>query len=207
MTIRAITFMAFIPTLRASTPPRRKGWSSNSRSRAQCCSTRFCGSGTVLVEARIAGLRGRGVDANPLAVELSRLKTRGYDEHERAAILAGARAVVESAEDCRHRRAGATRRYPPEDTSLYDPHVLLELDGLRAGITGITGNAEVPRNVRSALALVLSSISIKVSRRPGETATAEAPRRLASGFTVKLFLRKTEELTRQSVAEFVELLP
>ena len=99
----------------------------------------FCGSGTVLVEARIAGLRGRGVDANPLAVELSRLKTRGYNEHERAAILAGAHAVVESAEDRRHRRAGATRRYPPEDTSLYDPHVLLELDGLRAGITGITG--------------------------------------------------------------------
>jgi methylase of polypeptide subunit release factors len=37
----------------------------------------FCGSGTVLVEGRLAGRRVTGVDANPLAVELSWLKTGG----------------------------------------------------------------------------------------------------------------------------------
>ena len=37
----------------------------------------FCGSGTVLVEARLSGRRAIGVDANPLATELAGLKTRG----------------------------------------------------------------------------------------------------------------------------------
>lgn len=35
----------------------------------------FCGSGTVLVEAMIAGRRAVGVDLNPLAVRLARVKT------------------------------------------------------------------------------------------------------------------------------------
>jgi len=39
----------------------------------------FCGSGTVLVEGRLAGRRALGVDANPLAIELAWLKTRGED--------------------------------------------------------------------------------------------------------------------------------
>ena len=35
----------------------------------------FCGSGTVLVEARATGWRAAGVDLNPLAVRLARVKT------------------------------------------------------------------------------------------------------------------------------------
>src|SRR3954466_12113463 len=35
----------------------------------------FCGSGTTLVEARAAGLRGVGTDLNPLAVLVARAKT------------------------------------------------------------------------------------------------------------------------------------
>src|SRR5262245_61645622 len=35
----------------------------------------FCGSGTVLVEARAAGLRATGVDLNPLAALIARAKT------------------------------------------------------------------------------------------------------------------------------------
>ncbi|MET0793116.1 MAG: DNA methyltransferase, partial [Polyangiaceae bacterium] len=37
----------------------------------------FCGSGTVLVEARQLGRHAFGIDANPLAVELASLKSRG----------------------------------------------------------------------------------------------------------------------------------
>jgi hypothetical protein len=52
----------------------------------------------------------------------------------------------------------------------------------------------------------LSSIVVKVSRQPGDTANAIVPRRLASGFTIRLFERKTEELARR-LAEFAALLP
>src|SRR5260370_19935062 len=39
-----------------------------------CVLDPFVGSGTTLVEAALVGRAGLGVDANPLAVELSRLK-------------------------------------------------------------------------------------------------------------------------------------
>ena len=43
----------------------------------------FCGSGTVLVEARAAGLRAIGSDLNPLAVLVARARRRG--RHRRGA--------------------------------------------------------------------------------------------------------------------------
>ena len=153
----------------------------------------FCGSGTVLVEGRLTGRRVIGVDANPLAIELAWLKTRSMGDSERSDLLEGARATVAFAEKRRELRSGATKRYGAEDVSLFDPHVLLELDGLRAGLTRISTTG-----TQRALFLVLSSILVKVSRRPSDTAAHEAPRRLASGFTIRLFLKKTEELVGAS---------
>ena len=161
----------------------------------------FCGSGTVLVEGLLAGRRAAGLDANPLAVELTWLKTRGATDSERAAIIEGARVVSEHADDRRHRKAGATHRYGREDIALFEPHVLMELDGLRAGLGKIRHDY-----ARRALRLVLSAILVKVSRRTADTSTAAAPRRLSAGYTVKLFEKKAEELVRL-VAEFMTRLP
>jgi hypothetical protein len=155
----------------------------------------------VLVEGRLAGRRVIGVDANPLAIELAWLKTHNFVERERHAILEAARSAVAFADERRERRSGATRRYGAEDVSLFDPHVLLELDGLRAGIARI-----VDTTAKRVLLLVLSSILVKVSRRPGDTASGEAPRRLASGFTIRLFRKKTEELVDR-LAQLTALLP
>lgn len=160
----------------------------------------FCGSGTVVVEARLAGRAALGVDANPLAVRLSRLKARGSTEPERARLLDAARAIAALADERRKARTGPTHRYPGEDVALFDPHVLLELDSLRLGLDRTADLA-----VRSDLELVLSSILIKVSRRASDTSEREAPRRIASGFPARLFLRKTEELTRR-LAEIAEPL-
>jgi SAM-dependent methyltransferase len=161
----------------------------------------FCGSGTVLVEARLAGRRARGVDANPLAVLLARVKTRGYTSGEREALLVAADRVAAHAEARRKARAGPTRKYPPADRELFEIHVLLELDGLCAGLA-----EERPGPLREALDLVLSAILVKVSRQPGDTAADRKPRRLAAGYTIRLFLRKTEELVTR-LAAFEELLP
>jgi hypothetical protein len=161
----------------------------------------FCGSGTVLVEGLLAGRRVVGVDANPLAVELSWLKTRGTSADERNQMLHAARGVAQAADERRKRRAGATHRYGSEDVSLFEPHVLLELDGLRDALTKV----EVEW-VRRALALVLSSILVKVSRQTGDTARSRTERRLASGFTLRLFERKASELAAR-LAEYDALLP
>ena len=161
----------------------------------------FCGSGTVLVEARLAGRRAAGYDANPLAIELSWLKTGGLGE-EHARLGEVAVEVVDHAEQRRAAKAGPTRRYGPRDRELFDPHVLLELDGLRHGIREVRPAPPVAR----ALLLVLSSLLTKVSRQPGDTATRATPRRLAGGFVIRLFRERASLLSAQ-LAEFDQRLP
>ncbi len=161
----------------------------------------FCGSGTVLVEARLSGRRAYGVDANPLAVELARLKTRDWPVRELDDLVATAAELSDEADARRKAKAGATRAYGPHDRELFDAHVLLELDGIRAGLE------RLPRSgVRDALWLALSSILVKVSRQPGDSAEGLAPRRLAGGFAIRMFRRRVEELSRQLDA-YAQLLP
>lgn len=157
----------------------------------------FCGSGTVLVEARLAGRFAAGVDANPLAVRLARLKATATTERERAALVDWARKIAATADARREARVGASRRFPDADVALFAPHVLLELDGLRVGLEGFAPRSEEEAWARGALWLVLSAILTKVSRRASETSDAAAPRRLAAGYTAKLFARKAEELARR----------
>jgi DNA methylase len=161
----------------------------------------FCGSGTVLVEALVAGRRAVGTDLNPLAVMLARMKTSAIDEAAGEALVTAAREISALASERRKRRAGATRRYPPEDVELFDPHVLLELDSLRAGIVGRPDAREV-----EALGLVLSAIIVKVSRRSSDTSHNQESRRIAAGYPARLFVRKTEELARR-LKRLRELLP
>jgi hypothetical protein len=161
----------------------------------------FCGSGTVLIESLALGRRAAGVDANPLAIELTWLKTRGATRPEAESLVARAEEVHAVADDRRRRKAGATRRYDREDVALFDPHVLLELDGLRAGLFTLPAGFE-----RRALFLVLSAILVKVSRRAGDTAYGAAPKRIAAGFTSSLFADKARELARRLEA-FRHLAP
>lgn len=161
----------------------------------------FCGSGTVLVEAMIAGARAVGTDLNPLAVRLARCKTRLRDHAELEALLESAREVAAFADDRRAKRAGALRRFPPEDVALFEPHVLLELDSLRAAIAKI---ADSPQ--RDDLSLVLSSLLVKLSKKRGDTSELVDARRTAAGYTAKLFVKKTEDLARRLRA-FRALVP
>jgi DNA methylase len=152
----------------------------------------FCGSGTVLVEARLLGRRALGVDANPLAVRLAERKLRSGSEQDRAALVEAARIVAEHADERRKSKSGPTRRYGPEDLALFDRHVLLELDGVRAGIDR-TNHPQI----RADLELVLSAILTKLSRKTSDTSNRDLPRRIAAGYPARLFVKKTEELVRQ----------
>lgn len=163
----------------------------------------FCGSGTVLVEAMIAGRRAVGVDISSLAVLLSGVKTARLEASDREAIVARARSIAAFARARREGRAGATRRYPREDVELFDPHVLLELDSIRAGIADSAGENLA---VANALKIVLSAILVKVSRRTSDTSETSRPRRIAAGYPARLFVRKAEDLARR-LADLDSLLP
>jgi len=104
------------------------------------------------------------------------------------------------ADSRRKNRAGPTRRYGEADVQAFEPHVLLELDGMSAGIV-----EEPSVELRRDLSLVLSSLLTKVSRRRGDTAEGEAPKRIAAGYPAKLIVKKSEELVRR-LAEYEALV-
>jgi hypothetical protein len=160
----------------------------------------FCGSGTVLVESMIAGRRAMGTDLNPLAVRLARCKTRPRSPRELSVLVDHARELAAFADERRKGRAGATRRFLQEDVDLFEPHVLLELDSLRAALERLTEPA-----ARADLALVLSALLVKLSKKRGDTSALVDKRRTAAGYTAKLFVKKTEDLARR-LAAFSSLL-
>lgn len=160
----------------------------------------FCGSGTVLVEAMAAGRRAVGTDLNPLAVRLAKCKTRPRTPAELEQLVALARECAASADARRKAKAGASRRFPPEDMALFEPHVLLELDSLRAKVETLKEPA------RTDLFLVLSSVLVKLSRKTGDTSGGVRPRRTAAGFAAKHFVQKTEDLAAR-LSAFAKLLP
>ncbi len=160
----------------------------------------FCGSGTVLVEALIQGRRPIGTDLNPLAVRLSRCKARPRTAADLEHIRARANECAAHADERRKAKAGATRRFLPEDVALFEPHVLLELDSLRAKIETFRDDP-----ARFDLQLVLTAILVKLSGRRGDTSEAVAPRHTAAGFAARLFVQKTDDLAMR-LAEMSSLL-
>ena len=161
----------------------------------------FCGSGTVLVEARRLGRRGLGYDVNPLSRELCWLKTLAPDDAWLAELTEQAARVASHADERRKRKAGATQRYGERDRAEFAPHVLLELDGLRDGIL----HGEQPDS-RRALLLVLSALLTKVSQRGGDSAGRPTEKRVAPGFPSRFFVKKTAELCAR-LADYRRSLP
>jgi DNA modification methylase len=160
----------------------------------------FCGSGTILIEAMLAGRNALGTDLNPLAVMLARAKTHPRKPEATAALVAAAQEVAAFADARRKAKLGATRRLPQEDVSVFTPHVLLEMDGIRAGIE------KAPPEARPDLQLVFSSILVKLSAKRGDTSDEPLEKRVAAGYPARLFVRKTEELVERFEA-FAGLLP
>jgi hypothetical protein len=155
----------------------------------------FCGSGTIVVEARRLGRLAVGRDLNPLAVALAKLKARGSSERERGNWLAAASAVAEAADERRLARAAPTQLYPKEDLERFEIHVLLELDSLRKAIL------ELPlAGTRRVLLLGLSSLLTKVSRRHGDSGRKSSERRLPAGYAIEAFVKRLDEMTRQLAA-------
>jgi hypothetical protein len=161
----------------------------------------FCGSGTVVVEARALGRRAFGSDLNPLAVELTRLKTASVGADFARELLGAGEAVSAHALERKEKKLGPTERYGAEDRELFDAYVLLELDGLRNGIERVSR-----REIRDALFLVHSALLTKVSRRLGDSSGRESAKRIPAGFAIRFFFMKTKELVER-LTEFTALVP
>ncbi|MDB4990997.1 MAG: putative modification methylase, partial [Myxococcaceae bacterium] len=87
----------------------------------------FCGSGTVLLEARVRGLEAMGVDLNPLAVRLSRVKTDPLDKRRREMLESLGGELREASEERVRARQDVRADLPPTELKWYEPHVLKEM--------------------------------------------------------------------------------
>src|SRR5262245_56276595 len=152
----------------------------------------FCGSGTVLVEAHLAGARALGIDLSPLAVLVARAKCAVDEPLDETVARAHAIAERVLAEGRAARRAGGGRgrRLPDEVWRAFPPHVAAELAALR---DAAEAEAEA---LRAPLLAILSSILVKVSRRESDTSGEVAPRLVARGAAARLFAARAEERAR-----------
>lgn len=113
----------------------------------------FCGSGTVLVEALIAGRNAIGADANPFARFLAEAKTEPY-------ALPGLHRAADSLE-VRLTRGGLKPmevQVVNKDLWFY-PHVALRLQELRAGIDA-TRNPTYRKLFSIAFAVTMRKLSL-----------------------------------------------
>jgi SAM-dependent methyltransferase len=152
----------------------------------------FCGSGTMLVEAFAAGRRALGFDVNGVAVRLAHLKSRRTGAGFRTALTRAARHVAQRGDAAaRANEEEAVAELPALLLEWFAPHVARELDALGRAV-----DRERDAALHGALLLVLSSLLTKVSRREAETSESVRERRIASGFTTRLFVERTDELVR-----------
>jgi SAM-dependent methyltransferase len=173
----------------------------------------FCGAGTVLVEARAAGARAVGVDANPLAVLVARAKTWTAPVGRRAALRRVGRQLAAAAWD----EGKAARRADYQPTPLrapggmdpvarseslegwFPPHVRRELEYLATRIDDVrVGDGHGPGDPELAdiLTAVLSSILYKVSRRASDTDPSRVERNIGRGAAARHFGERVELLCK-----------
>lgn len=140
----------------------------------------FCGGGTVLVEALLAGRDTLGLDVAPVACLVARARTTLTTESERTALRSLARRAAEAAI---HRREPPP--LPDPIPRWYEAHVAAEL----AGIADVIGKDAGAR-------AVLSAILVKVSLRESDTSAARVEAERPPGTTATLFHRKAREYAR-----------
>lgn len=163
----------------------------------------FCGSGTVLVEARAAGNAALGNDLNPLAVLVAFAKTWTAAPGRRKAMQTQggriAAAVLQAGKAAR--RAGAepmpTRKpvgFDPNArnrrlASWFQPHTRRELEMIAALIDEIEDEP-----IHKVLTACLSAILYKVSSRTSDTDGTWVDRNIARGNAARLFAQRVELL-------------
>jgi DNA modification methylase len=160
----------------------------------------FCGSGTVIVEALVAGCRATGRDLNPLAVRLARLRAALTTEEERRALRERAHRVGGVALE-RVRRGVPAPVAPGIPAAPFPPGVRAELAWLR-----FLASAERRPFVADALELTLSSLLPKVAERSGATGSAGARRGAPPGAVCRMFASRAGELVR-CLAAFRRAVP
>ena len=140
----------------------------------------FCGSGTTLVECQRRGLPSVGIDLNPIACLMTKVKTSlqpdGLGEAAHATVALARRA-----------RETAIPGIPRLD-HWFNRHVQTALAALSDAL------ATAPTVHRDTLRLALSSIIVRVSNQESDTRYAAVEKAVATEDVFENFLRSVERI-------------
>ncbi len=150
----------------------------------------FCGSGTTLVETINAGLDAWGIDLNPLACLISRVKTTTVPLNLEFTI----KAIVQKAQQHFETRDVQIPSIPHLD-HWFKPEVQRALAAL---VTEI--NCELITAVREALQVALSSIIVRVSNQESDTRYAAVEKNYTAQDVFKHFKDAARIINRALLA-------
>jgi hypothetical protein len=165
----------------------------------------FCGSGTVLVEARANGLRAIGSDLNPLAILIARAKIWTTPPRRRKQLRdVGLTIAAQALEAGKAARRGGSEQAPFRKVAGFDPnarnrrlaswfapHVRRELEDLASRLDELR---EEDAELADILTACLSAILYKVSSRTSDTDPTWVDRNVPRGQAARLFGQRIELL-------------
>ena len=140
----------------------------------------FCGSGTALVECQRLGITAIGIDLNPIACLISRVKTAHLDSD----LESHAQELVVRAKDQPLCDIPAI----PNLNHWFEQGIQEELVRL------VTAIGSAPASMQDCLRLALSSIIVRVSNQESDTRYAAIRKNIKSEDVATLFLRAVERI-------------
>lgn len=145
----------------------------------------FCGSGTTLLEACIAGRKSIGIDSNPVAALISRAKTTALTVCEQKQIL----AIIDKLSEIDLAEIRVAWVPPVQNLEhWFQKNIITELSWLKQFILDNScGNLQV------FLLCIFSSIIVNVSNQESNTRYAAIEKNLADGVTIATFVRKLKQ--------------
>lgn len=158
----------------------------------------FCGSGTTLLEALRLNRNAIGIDANPLAVLISRAKTTPLTSLEFQELETHRAACVQVREKATRRSGDLLDNGQPFSSTgwrparevcefWFDPLVVEELAELRAQIHRVSRE-----RARDLCAVCLSSIIVAASKQDSDTRYVRREKTFESGDAVRRYIRQLD---------------
>ena len=162
----------------------------------------FCGSGTTLLEALQLKRHAIGIDANPLAVLISRAKTspltapefEELETHRGACERTLARAASPTGDLFHDGQAFRSSGWRPAQKVCefwFAPHVVEELAELRLLIDRLSSEA-----LRTLCAVILSAIVVSVSKQDSDTRYVRREKATEPGDAVRRYLGQFDAAVR-----------
>lgn len=140
----------------------------------------FCGSGTTLLEASINGRKSIGIDSNPIAALVSKVKTTPLDSSELLRIP----EIIEYIKNIEDIEEKEVPKVPNID-HWFQQNMIKELAWLKYYIS-----QEESANLRDFLTVIFSSIILSVSNQESDTRYAAKDKNLPDGYALKRFIAK-----------------